>query len=108
MHWLAAQRPDLEQWACFDTAFHATLPPEAATYAIPADWRRQSLRRFGFHGLSHQHVAEEVAERFPPAAAAPPLRLCRPRLTAASAAPRPLVGGAGPGPQWKKRLAGSL
>ena len=45
MHWLAAQQPELEQWACFDTAFHATLPPEAATYAIPADWRRQGLRR---------------------------------------------------------------
>ena len=75
MRWLAAQQPKLEQWACFDTAFHATLPPEAATYAIPAEWRRQGLRRFGFHGLSHQHVAEVVAARFPPAAAAPPLRL---------------------------------
>jgi acetate kinase len=75
MRWLAAQQPDLEQWACFDTAFHATLPPEAATYAIPAEWRRQGLRRFGFHGLSHQHVAEVVAARIPKAAAAPPLRL---------------------------------
>ncbi len=75
MHWLTAQQPELEQWACFDTAFHATLPPEAATYAIPADWRRQGLRRFGFHGLSHQHVAEVVAARRPAAAAAPPLRL---------------------------------
>jgi len=75
MHWLAAQQPELEQWACFDTAFHATLPPEAATYAIPAEWRRQGLRRFGFHGLSHQHVAEVVAARFAPAAAATPLRL---------------------------------
>jgi acetate kinase len=75
MRWLAAHEPHLEQWACFDTAFHATLPTEAATYAIPADWRSQGLRRFGFHGLSHQHVAEVVAERRPPAAAAPPLRL---------------------------------
>ena len=75
MHWLAAQQPELEQWACFDTAFHATLPPEAATYAIPAAWRHQGLRRFGFHGLSHQHVAEVVAARFPQAAAATPLRL---------------------------------
>ena len=75
MHWLAAQQPELEQWACFDTAFHASLPPEAATYAIPSEWRRQGLRRFGFHGLSHQHVAEVVAARFPRAAAAPPLRL---------------------------------
>ena len=75
MRWLTAHRPDLEQWACFDTAFHANLPAEAATYAIPADWRRQGLRRFGFHGLSHQHVAEVVAARRPAAAAAPPLRL---------------------------------
>ena len=75
MRWLAAQQPELEQWACFDTAFHATLAPEAATYAIPAEWRRQGLRRFGFHGLSHQHVAEVVAARFPRAATAPPLRL---------------------------------
>jgi len=75
MRWLAAHEPHLEQWACFDTAFHATLPPEAATYAIPAEWRRQGVRRFGFHGLSHQHVAEVVAARFPRAAATPPLRL---------------------------------
>ena len=75
MRWLTEQLPHLEQWACFDTAFHATLPPEAATYAIPAAWRRQGLRRFGFHGLSHQHVAEVVAARFPQAAAANPLRL---------------------------------
>ena len=40
--------------ACFDTAFHATLPAAAATYALPAAWReRFGLRRFGFHGLSH-------------------------------------------------------
>ena len=75
MHWLASHWPDLEQWACFDTAFHATLAPEAATYAIPAEWRRQGLRRFGFHGLSHQHVSEVVAARIPPDAAATPLRL---------------------------------
>jgi acetate kinase len=53
--------PQLPQWACFDTAFHATLPPEARTYAIPASWRQAGLRRFGFHGLNHQHVAESVA-----------------------------------------------
>ncbi|MFN9547836.1 MAG: acetate/propionate family kinase [Cyanobacteriota bacterium] len=56
-HW----RPDLPQWACFDTAFHHTLPPEAHTYALPAAWRDKGLRRFGFHGLNHQHVSEVVA-----------------------------------------------
>jgi acetate kinase len=51
--------------ACFDTAFHATLPPAAATYAVPAAWReRWGVRRYGFHGLAVQSVAEQVeAER---------------------------------------------
>ncbi|MFN9644193.1 MAG: acetate/propionate family kinase [Cyanobacteriota bacterium] len=56
-------RPDLPQWACFDTAFHHTLPPAAYTYALPAAWRKEGLRRFGFHGLNHQHVSEVVAAR---------------------------------------------
>ena len=53
-------RSDLPQWACFDTAFHHTLPAHAFTYAIPAAWRDQGLRRYGFHGLNHQHVSEVV------------------------------------------------
>lgn len=61
---LAQWRPDLPQWACFDTAFHHTLPPEAYTYALPLAWREQGLRRFGFHGLNHQHVSEVVARRW--------------------------------------------
>ena len=63
MRWLERCLPDLEQWACFDTAFHSTLPSAAHTYAIPAPWRARGLRRFGFHGLNHQHVAETVARR---------------------------------------------
>ena len=55
----------IQQWACFDTAFHASLSEAAATYAIPAPWRQQGLRRFGFHGLNHQHVGETVAAREP-------------------------------------------
>jgi acetate kinase len=58
IHWLAALRPALPQWACFDTAFHATLPPEARTYALPGSWRPPGVRRYGFHGLNHQHLAE--------------------------------------------------
>ncbi len=46
--------PDAPHVACFDTAFHATMPAAAATYALPGPWReRWPLRRFGFHGLSH-------------------------------------------------------
>jgi acetate kinase len=49
--------------ACFDTAFHAHLPPAAATYALPAAWReRWPIRRYGFHGLSHAWVARRAAE----------------------------------------------
>lgn len=53
--------PDLAAVACFDTAFHATLPAAASTYALPATWReRWDLRRFGFHGLSHGRVARQL------------------------------------------------
>jgi acetate kinase len=49
--------------ACFDTAFHADLPAAASTYALPAHLReRWSLRRYGFHGLSHSYAARRVAE----------------------------------------------
>jgi acetate kinase len=55
--------PDRPTVACFDTAFHATIPPAAATYALPVEWRRRwPLRRFGFHGLSHAYVARRVPQ----------------------------------------------
>ncbi len=66
IRWLRRWRPELPQWACFDTGFHRTLPAEAFTYALPPAWRRQGLRRFGFHGLNHQHVSEVVAARLDP------------------------------------------
>src|SRR4029078_13270519 len=48
---------------CFDTAFHAGLPAAAATYALPAARReRFSLRRFGFHGLSHAYASRRAVE----------------------------------------------
>ena len=56
-------RPDLPAVACFDTAFHATLPATATTYALPAEWRqRWQLRRYGFHGLSHAWAARRATE----------------------------------------------
>jgi acetate kinase len=55
--------PDVPAVACFDTAFHATLPAAAATYALPAQWTRQfGLRRYGFHGLSHAYAARRAAQ----------------------------------------------
>ena len=63
LRWLAALRPELPQVACFDTAFHATLPDAAATYALPREWRdRWPLRRYGFHGLSHAFASRRAAE----------------------------------------------
>ena len=48
--------------AVFDTAFHTTLPPRAREYALPEDIRsRSGIRRYGFHGISHAHVARQVA-----------------------------------------------
>ena len=59
---VSVRLPNLPAVACFDTAFHATLPPAAYTYALPQRWReRWSLRRFGFHGLSHSWIARRVA-----------------------------------------------
>lgn len=52
--------PDVPQIAVFDTAFHATLPEEAFTYALPLRFRQLGIRRFGFHGLSVQWASECV------------------------------------------------
>jgi acetate kinase len=53
--------PGVPAVACFDTAFHATLPAAAATYALPREWReRFGLRRFGFHGLSHAYASQRA------------------------------------------------
>jgi acetate kinase len=55
--------PQVPAVACFDTAFHAGLPPAAASYALPLAWRsRFGLRRFGFHGLSHAYASRRAAE----------------------------------------------
>jgi acetate kinase len=55
--------PDVPQVAVFDTAFHATLPPEAFTYPVPGSWTRDwRIRRYGFHGLSHAYCSLRAAE----------------------------------------------
>ena len=59
---LRALYPGLEQVACFDTSFHATLPARASTYAVPEEWYREhGVRRYGFHGTSHRFVAGKAA-----------------------------------------------
>lgn len=49
------------QIAVFDTAFHATLPDAAAVYPIPFEWTESGVRRYGFHGISHEDCAHRAA-----------------------------------------------
>jgi acetate kinase len=61
--------PDVPQVAVFDTAFHATIPPEGTAWAIDAGLaQRWQIRRYGFHGTSHAYVSRQTAEllRKPP------------------------------------------
>lgn len=53
---------NVTQVAVFDTAFHSTLPPSAYVYAGPYAWLDQGIRRYGFHGISHQYAARRAAE----------------------------------------------
>lgn len=58
----AERLPGLPQVAVFDTAFHATIPACASTYALPRFLREEvGIRKYGFHGTSHEFVAEEAA-----------------------------------------------
>jgi acetate kinase len=59
---LRALRPDVPNVAVFDTAFHQSMPPRAFHYALPSDlYRLHHVRRYGFHGSSHQYVAHEAS-----------------------------------------------
>jgi acetate kinase len=58
-----AALPGVPQVACFDTAFHRTMPAAAYTYAVPERWRAEfGVRRYGFHGLAHEWAARRAAE----------------------------------------------
>ena len=59
---LVAQRPALPQVACFDTAFHAGMPPAAKSLGLPADFEAKGMRRYGFHGLSYEYVTDRLAQ----------------------------------------------
>jgi acetate kinase len=52
--------PQARHYACFDTIFHETMPAAASTYAIPIEYRRDGVRRYGFHGLSCQAVVDDM------------------------------------------------
>ena len=53
---------DIPQVAVFDTAFHSQMPLEAAVYPIPYEWFEKGIRRYGFHGISHQYCAGRTAQ----------------------------------------------
>ncbi|MGL6211376.1 MAG: acetate/propionate family kinase, partial [Paracoccaceae bacterium] len=64
---LAAQSafPNALQLACFDTSFHRSQPWENDTYALPRRYYDQGIRRYGFHGLSYDYIAGELARTEP-------------------------------------------
>ncbi len=55
-----SKEPDLPQLACFDTAFHATLPRLAKLLPLPRRWDEAGVQRYGFHGLSYTYIMEEL------------------------------------------------
>ncbi len=59
---VTALAPGLPQVACFDTAFHRTLPEAAYTLALPKPLRETGIRRYGFHGLSYENVARALPQ----------------------------------------------
>lgn len=61
--------PEVPQVACFDTAFHRGRPDWAECYALPWAFYGEGVRRYGFHGLSYEYVAERLGEVAPEAAA---------------------------------------
>jgi acetate kinase len=62
---LLERAPELPQVACFDTAFHRTMPEVAQAYAIPFALAEKGIRRYGFHGLSYEYIASVLPERAP-------------------------------------------
>ncbi len=53
--------PHVRQVAVFDTAFHRTIPPAARVYPGPYEWLERGIRRYGFHGISHEYAAQRTA-----------------------------------------------
>lgn len=60
--------PGVPQVACFDTSFHAAIPPIAQAFALPRKFAEQGVRRYGFHGLSYEYIASVLPGIDPDAA----------------------------------------
>src|SRR6185437_12104220 len=57
--------PHAQQFACFDTAFHATMPEVSSRYAIPDQFYREGVQRYGFHGLSYESILHQLRDVLP-------------------------------------------
>jgi len=68
MRVIAERAPTVPQVACFDTSFHRTQEPVARAFGLPSEITERGVRRYGFHGLSYEYIAD-VFPRFDPAAA---------------------------------------
>lgn len=62
------KKSDITQVACFDTAFHSTMPDYAKRFALPRKYFDQGVRRYGFHGLSYQYIVQHLQEEKSPLA----------------------------------------
>jgi acetate kinase len=60
-----ARLPNARHVACFDTAFHRTLPEVAQRFALPDEWFERGVRRYGFHGLSYEYVVQSFGASLP-------------------------------------------
>jgi acetate kinase len=65
MRAITTLRPDLPQIACFDTAFHHTMPPVVTRFALPREYEDEGVRHYGFHGLSYEYIARRLREVAP-------------------------------------------
>ncbi|MCF7729421.1 MAG: acetate/propionate family kinase [Chthoniobacterales bacterium] len=57
------QSPHLDQYACFDTSFHQTMPQVAKLLPLPRHYLNKGLERYGFHGLSYEYLMEELSQK---------------------------------------------
>jgi acetate kinase len=57
--------PDAQQFACFDTAFHSTMPETSYRFALPEELYRRGVQRYGFHGLSYESVLHRLGDSLP-------------------------------------------
>lgn len=59
---ITAKHPQVPQVACFDTSFHATMPSLHRHFALPRKWYEEGVKRYGFHGLSYEHIAARLQQ----------------------------------------------